>query len=152
VRKLAIAHLASFGIVLLVASPVTGQVVIDGDSLQVGGRKYYLNGIDAPEIDQICPDGWPAGFEARRYLDKLVDDKEVACTALVGRRNEEVVALCRVDGVDLGSAMVTAGQAFAFVPYSARYIAQEAAAVRANRGVHAHHCAPPWEWRARLGR
>jgi endonuclease YncB( thermonuclease family) len=150
-RKLAVARLACFVITLLVASPVTGQTVIDGDSLQVGDKKYRLNGIDAPEMDQTCPDGWPAGHEARRYLEKLVNDNQITCTAVVGQRNEQILALCRVEGVDLGSAMVTAGQAFAFVPYSAQYIAQEAAAARANRGVHAHHCASPWEWRARLG-
>ena len=69
---------------------------------------------------------------------------------VVGERDGEILAQCRADGVDLASAMVTAGRAFAFVPYSAQYIAQETAAVSANRGVHAHHCALPWEWRAQL--
>jgi endonuclease YncB( thermonuclease family) len=135
---------------LLVAWPAAGQTVIDGDSLDVGGRKYRLNGIDAPEADQVCPDGWPAGYEARRYLAQLIEDKEVVCVPLVGKRHGEIVALCRAEGVDLGSALVTAGQAFAFVPYSAQYIGQEAAAMRADRGVHAHHCLEPWRWRARL--
>jgi endonuclease YncB( thermonuclease family) len=151
-RQLAVARLACVFIALLVASPVAGQTAIDGDSLQLGGKKYRLNGIDAPEIDQICPDGWPAGSEARHYLGLLVDGKQVTCIPLVGKRNDEIVALCRADGIDLSSAMVTAGQAYAFVPYSAQYIAQEAVAVRMERGVHAHHCTPPWEWRGRLGR
>jgi len=136
----------------LVAGSAAGQTVIDGDTLQLGGRKYYLSGIDAPELEQVCPDGWPAGYEARRYLGQLIDGKEVTCIALVGRRNDEIVARCRADGVDLSSAMVTAGQAFAFVLYSAQYVGQEAAAARAGRGVHAHHCLAPWQWRAQLGR
>ena len=135
---------------LLAAWPAAGQSVIDGDSLEVGGKKYRLNGIDAPEAGQVCPDGWPAGYEARRYLEQLIEGKQVTCIPLVGKRRDEIVALCRVEGVDLGSALVTAGQAFAFVPYSAQYIGQEAAAVRAERGVHAHRCLEPWRWRAGL--
>jgi endonuclease YncB( thermonuclease family) len=137
---------------LLVAWPAAGQSVIDGDSLEVGGKKYRLNGIDAPEAGQVCPDGWPAGFEARRYLEQLIEGKQVSCIPLVGKRHGETIALCRAEGVDLGSALVTAGQAFAFVPYSAQYIGQEAAAARADRGVHAHRCLEPWRWRAGLDR
>jgi endonuclease YncB( thermonuclease family) len=139
-------------LVFVVASTAAAQAVIDGDSLQVGGKNYRLHGIDAPETDQICPDGWPAGREARHYLEQLVGGKQIACTPLVGKRDGEIVALCRADGVDLSSAMATAGQAFAFVPYSAQYIAQEAAAASMGRGVHAHHCSAPWEWRGRFSR
>lgn len=149
--QLAIARLACFA-ALLVPLPAVAQTVIDGDSLQIDGKKYRLNGIDAPEMEQICPDGWPAGHEARHYLEQLVRGKQVVCIPLVGKRNDEILALCRADGVDLSGAMVTAGQAFAFVPYSAQYIAQEAAAANMERGVHAHRCAAPWEWRARFAR
>lgn len=151
-RQLAVAWLACVFIALLIVSPAAAQTAIDGDSLELGGKKYRLNGIDAPEMDQVCPDGWPAGLESRHYLALLIDGKQVTCIPLVGKRNGEIVALCRADGIDLSSAMVTAGQAFAFVPYSAQYIAQEAVAARMERGVHAHHCISPWEWRARLSR
>lgn len=135
-------------VILLGAWPAAGQTVSDGDSLRIGAKRYRLNGIDAPEAEQVCPDGWPAGVEARRYLEQLVDGKQVRCIQLYGKRNGEPFALCRAGGVDLGSAMVVAGRAFAFVPYSAQYIAQEAAAVQMERGVHAHHCLAPWRWRA----
>jgi endonuclease YncB( thermonuclease family) len=32
--------------------------VIDGDTLEIGGTKIRLQGIDAPEADQIGLDGW----------------------------------------------------------------------------------------------
>lgn len=143
---------ASIVVALLAAWPAAAQRVIDGDSLEVAGKSYRLNGIDAPEENQVCPDGWPAGYEARRYLEQLVEGKKVTCIPLVGKRHGEIVALCRADGVDLNSALVTAGRAFAFVPYSAQYIGQEAAAARADRGVHAHRCLKPWRWRAGLER
>ena len=135
---------------LFFAGPAAAQVVVDGDSLEVGSTTYRLHGIDAPETGQICPDGWPAGYEAEEYLGELVEGKQVTCTPITGGRDGETVAICRADGVDLGAAMVTGGFAFAFVPYSARYISQEAAAVGAHRGVHAHKCLAPWKWRARL--
>lgn len=141
-------RLPAICVAVLVAWPAAGQSVLDGDSLQIGNTRYRLNGIDAPEIDQICRDGWRAGYEAGRYLEELIDGKQVTCIAIDGRRNGEINALCRADGIDLAGAMVTAGRAFAFVPHSAQYIAQEAAAARANRGVHAHGCRPPWKWRA----
>jgi endonuclease YncB( thermonuclease family) len=149
-QKSLMTRMASVLIAVLVASPVAGQTVIDGDSLQVGRKKYHLNGIDAPEADQVCRDGWPAGYEARHYLEQLVDGKQITCTPLVGKRDDEIIARCRADGVDLSGAMVVAGHAFAFVPHSAQYIGHEAAAARGDRGVHAHHCTSPWEWRSRL--
>jgi endonuclease YncB( thermonuclease family) len=136
----------------LFAPPAAAQNPLDGESLRVDGAIYRLYGIDAPDRGHICADGWPAGHEAREYLGRLIEGKEVTCVLIERRRNGETTALCRADGVDLGGAMVTAGQAFAFVPYSARYVAHEDAAASAGRGVHAHGCVAPWIWRRRLER
>lgn len=135
----------------MVALPAPAQKLLDGDSLEVGGKTYRLYGIDAPDGAQICADGWPAGDAAERYLGALIEGKQIACVPIVGERRGEISAICRADEVDIGAAMVTGGYAYADVPYSARYVAQEAAAASALRGVHAHGCLTPWEWRARLG-
>lgn len=147
-RRLAAAAAA----VLLLGPPATAQQVVDGDSLVVDGTTYRLHGIDAPDPAEICVDGWPAGYEAEEYLGELVEGRKVTCMPTTGDREGEKVAICRADGVDLGAAMVTGGYAFAYVPYSARYITQEDAARAANRGLHAHKCLAPSEWRARLRR
>ncbi|MFY9955165.1 thermonuclease family protein [Bradyrhizobium sp.] len=38
--------------------------IVDGDTVQIGETKIRLNGIDAPETDQLCLDAkgekWPA--------------------------------------------------------------------------------------------
>jgi endonuclease YncB( thermonuclease family) len=51
------------------ATMVEGRArVVDGDTLEVGGRKVRLFGIDAPELDQTCDaEGqlWACGAEAR---------------------------------------------------------------------------------------
>jgi endonuclease YncB( thermonuclease family) len=135
---------------LLFALPVGAQTVVDGDSLELNGKSYRLYGIDAPDDGQVCPDGWPAAHEAEAYLGRLIEGKTVTCMPIGWPQKEETEAICRADGVDVGAAMVTGGMAYAFVPYSARYITQENAAAIANRGVHGHKCPAPWVWRARM--
>lgn len=140
----------SLGIVataLVLGLPASGQTVVDGDTIDLKGTIFRLHGIDAPELRQVCADGWPAGRAARDYLGELIDTKEVSCTTRMGEFDHEIAAICRADGIDLGAAMVTGGYALAFVPYSARYITQEDAATSARRGVHGHKCIAPWQWR-----
>ncbi len=129
---------------------VAAQTVVDSDSIELDGRTFRLYGIDAPDDGQICSDGWPAAYEAEAYLADLVEGKTVTCMPVGLPQKSRMHAICRADGVDLGAAMVTGGMAYAFVPYSVRYITQEEAAVSASRGVHGHKCLAPWEWRARI--
>jgi endonuclease YncB( thermonuclease family) len=51
----------------------------DGDTIKLDGTTYRVWGIDAPESQQTCADGWPAGAEATRVLTKLMCDKTIAC-------------------------------------------------------------------------
>ena len=137
-------------IAMMVTLPAAAQKSVDGDSIEVGGKTYRLYGVDAPDVAQICADGWPAGHAAEQYLGTLIVGKQISCVPIGGERRGEIVAICRADDVDLGAAMVTGGYAYAEVPHSARYVSQEAAAASALRGIHAHTCVTPWEWRARL--
>lgn len=132
---------------LVLGQPGAAQVVVDGDTIELKGATFRLHGIDAPELRQVCADGWPAGRAASDYLSDLIGTKEVTCTTRMGELDHEIAAICRADGIDLGAAMVTGGYALAFVPYSARYITQEDAATFARRGLHAHRCVAPWKWR-----
>ncbi|TAJ83548.1 thermonuclease family protein [Reyranella sp.] len=143
-RRLAIVLAA-----ILLALPVAAQTAVDGGSIDLHGKAYRLYGIDAPVGGQICPDGWPAADEAKEYLGQLIDGRSVTCMAIGLQQSNGTSAICRADGVDVGAAMVTGGMAYAFVPYSARYITQEAAAASANRGVHRHKCLAPWAWKRR---
>jgi endonuclease YncB( thermonuclease family) len=47
--------------------------VVDGDTLVIGATKIRLEGIDAPETDQICLNlkggHWTCGIEARDRLE-----------------------------------------------------------------------------------
>lgn len=53
-----------------------------------------------------------------------------------------------IPGEDLGAIMVREGFAWAFTRYSVDYVDRQEEARAANRGVHAHDCLSPWEWRA----
>lgn len=132
---------------LVLGQPASAQVAVDGDTIQLKGMTFRLHGIDAPDLSQVCDDGWPAGFAARDYLADLILAKRVTCTTKMGRFDHEITAICKADGIDLGAAMVTGGYALAFVPHSARYITQEDAAQSAHRGVHGHKCTAPWKSR-----
>lgn len=133
---------------LIVAAPAAGQTIVDGDTLKLNGTTYRLWGMDAPETRQLCADGWPAGRAALSFLRDLTRDKTIVCVAKTTDRYGRTVGICRADGVDLSGAMVAAGMALAYVRYSSDYVQQEAAARAARLGVHAHDCAPGWDWRA----
>lgn len=140
--------LAAAALALTWASPAIADVTVtDGDTLRLDGTTYRLWGIDAAEYRQTCADGWPAGVMAFDALRDLVRGHAVTCEPKTTDRYGRTVAICRADGVDLGAAMVRAGQALAFVRYSSEYAQKESEARAARAGVHAHDCAPPWIWR-----
>ena len=135
-----------------IVTSAVAQTITDGDTIKQGGVIYRLWGIDAPESQQSCPDGWPAGRLATTHLQTLLKGRQVVCEAKDTDRYGRTVAVCRAGGEDLGALMVRSGMAWAFVRYSSDYVDQEARAKSAGVGVHAHGCVPAWEWRAQQRR
>src|SRR3569832_912775 len=69
------------------ASALTaGAAVRDANSIQLGDVTYRLDGVDAPELDQVCiddhADPWTCGIDARDQLAKLVGGKSVCCVVV----------------------------------------------------------------------
>jgi endonuclease YncB( thermonuclease family) len=122
--------------------------VVDGDTLKLGNERIRLHGIDAPESLQRCADGWQAGQAARRELAELVSRGAPDCERVTTDRYGRTVAICRVNGLDLGAAMVRRGLAWAYTKYSVRYVAEEALARIEGKGVHARSYTQPAEWRS----
>ena len=58
--------------------------IVDGDTIVVGDTRVRLEGIDAPETDQVCVDGkggrWTCGVAARNQLAQHIGEHEVTCT------------------------------------------------------------------------
>ena len=122
--------------------------VVDGDTLRIAGEQIRLHGIDAPELQQTCSDGWHAGDAARRALASLVAMGVPHCERVTTDVYGRTVAICRVNGEDIGAAMVRRGLAWAYTAYSWRYWPEEWLAWYEGAGVHAHSCARASAWRA----
>ena len=124
--------------------------VIDGDTLDVAGVRIRLWGIDAPESRQVCTvagQDYPCGGRATQHLRMLVGERPVACEPRATDRYGRTVALCRVEGRDIGAAMVRDGWAVAFERYSMDYVLQEQEARAAKRGLWEGTFTTPEVWR-----
>ncbi len=137
-----VVFLAAFLALLAVpadAMSLTGPArVIDGDTLDLGGRRIRLAGIDAPELDQSCRnDGraWPCGRWAGEQLAARIAGRDVTCVATGEDRYGRLIAICRTGRRDLGRSLVQAGAALAYRRYSMDYVRDEAEAAQDRRGV-----------------
>ncbi|HSG95200.1 MAG TPA: thermonuclease family protein, partial [Afifellaceae bacterium] len=89
---------------------------VDGDSLELDGRRVRLYGIDAPELPQTCEKAGgttQCGQRAYAELKFLVSGKRVECESLGFDRYDRTLARCQAGQTDLGAAMVRAGWAIA---------------------------------------
>ncbi len=93
---------------------MAGQAtVIDGDTIEIHGTRIRLHGIDAPESGQLCTIGgkrWRCGKDAANVLADLIDRRPVTCRERDRDRYGRVVAVCRVQGEDLGAWLVGNGR------------------------------------------
>ena len=134
-----------------VAADVSGRArVIDGDTIEVGGARVRLHGVDAPESAQTCRAGgerWPCGRRATRALAVRVDGRTVVCEQRDRDRYGRIVAVCRQAGRDVNAWLVAEGWALAYRRYSSAYVDEESAARTARKGVWRGDLVAPWDWR-----
>ncbi|ABE64633.1 nuclease (SNase-like) [Nitrobacter hamburgensis X14] len=136
------------------AQPLTGQAsVVDGDTLEIHGQRIRLSGIDAPESSQLCRGDdslqYRCGAKAANELDEHIAGRPVSCEGVGRDQYGRLVAVCSVNGADLGDWIVRAGLAFDWPRYSrGKYAAAQKEAERAERGVWAGSYIVPWAYRA----
>jgi len=125
--------------------------VVDGDTLDLGGMRVCLHGIDAPELGQhcTCPDGvrWDCGTWVAAHVRAWIGAREVTCKPVDTDRYGRVVARCDVQGHDIGRQLVRDGLAVAYRKYSMAYDPDEKAAEAAQRGLHGHGMRRPAAYR-----
>lgn len=126
--------------------------VIDGDTLDVGGVRVRLHGVDAFERGQVCdlPDGvWACGTAATSALKARADGRRLECEVRDTDRYGRKVSRCERDGTDVARALVDEGLALAYRRYSADYVAAEEAARARRAGAWAGSFDRPEQWRRR---
>jgi endonuclease YncB( thermonuclease family) len=146
------------GLVLILTSPVWAAepIVKDGDTLTLGGATFRLDGIDAPEFNQICLDEkgqpWKCGLAARDALTKLTANcttvrcEDKGADTVYHRR----IGLCTAEGIDitLNEWLVREGWALNFEPYAkGRFLAAQKDAAKNRRGTWKGCFAEPTNWR-----
>lgn len=125
--------------------------VVDGDTIEMYGEIVRLWGIDAVEDGQKCvfeDHDWNCGKDATAALELLVLGHPVHCVPQDVDRYGRTVAVCYVNGVDLGSVMVRHGWALDYTKYSyGSYAGWELLARQDGSGVWSGCFVEPWKWR-----
>lgn len=100
--------------------------VIDGDTIDIGGTRIRLSGIDAPEMDH------PYGKNAKWTLVNLCKGQEVRAVFDGNLSHDRTVATCYLsDGRDLSAEMVRAGMAIDWRKFSGgKYAGLEVPGIR----------------------
>jgi len=133
------------------AHPGFSQVrVVDGDTLELNGITYRLNGIDAPEFGQSCqnPSGsWACGSEALKRLVELTNGAKVQCEVITRDPYDRIIATCSANGRDLGELLTQEGLAWAFVKFSDDYVDAQAKAQKKKIGIWSGNNQPAWTYR-----
>lgn len=87
--------------------------MIDGDTIDIGGKRIRLAGIDAPEMDH------PYGKVAKSALIRLCSGQTIRAEFHVALSHQRDMATCFLpDGRDLSAEMVKAGMAIDWPKYS----------------------------------
>lgn len=127
--------------------------VIDGDTIEIRGKRIRLWGIDAPEGRQRCfRDGkpWRCGRSSANALAGFLGARTVECAHRDTDRYGRMVAVCKVGDKDVGSWLVRNGWALDFTRYSGGVYSDEQRQAEAEkRGIWVSQFEPPWVWRRR---
>lgn len=125
--------------------------VLDGDTFDLNGERVRLEGIDAPELEQICHresgEPYACGVRSAAALKRILKGGIVTCQKEGEDRYGRTLAHCKAGESDVNREMVRRGWAFAFLKYSTQYVDVETEARASKVGVWRGQVDPPWEWR-----
>lgn len=149
-------------LVLFLSPPVVAEEfvgrasVIDGDTIEIHGRRIRLWGIDAPESDQLCRDDdsqfYRCGQKAALALAALFEAirRPVICSSTGQDRYGRTIAVCHLGspGPDIAQWLVSKGFALDWPQYSkGKYQVAQQEARQAGRGIWSGSFVEPWKYR-----
>jgi endonuclease YncB( thermonuclease family) len=102
--------------------------VVDGDSLEVDGKRIRMFGLDAPELSQV------GGQAAKRHLIALAARRQVRIDPRCIDCYDRIVARVWLGEIDLSDRMVRDGYAVAMTQFSRDYLPAEREARKKRRG------------------
>lgn len=114
--------------------------VLDGQTLEVAGQRFHLQGVVAPTLDQVCQRAgkpYPCGRVARASLWELIGGRDVVCTPVPDAAPENGIApaTCTAGPVNLNEAIVSSGWALADAATGEAYEGLAKEARKAGRGI-----------------
>lgn len=142
------------------AQPAIGETivgrasVIDGDTIDVHGKRIRFNGIDAPETSQFCLDELDKKYRcgvssANALADFLASSLPVSCTVVDIDRYKRFVGNCYLaNGKNVQDFMVSSGHALDWQRYSGgKYKHLQDNAKKDRLGMWKGSFEEPWTWR-----
>lgn len=135
-----------------IANEIAGtSSVIDGDTIEIHGKRIRFHAIDAPESRQFCtrPNGtkWRCGAASANALSDKIGRAPLRCEITDIDRYDRYVARCYLGSEDLNAWLVTNGWAVAYRRYGLDYVDQEEIAAATQSGIWATAFEMPWTWR-----
>ncbi len=147
----------------VVAEEVSGiPKIVDGDTIHINNYKFRLEGIDAPEMRQICKKeslkisyligftfykDYSCGKISKEKLIDKINGSEIKCISTSKDRYERYIATCFKGKTNLNRWMVRNGLAIAYRRYSKKYVADEDFAKENKLGLWQGKFMNPEKWR-----
>ena len=147
----------------VVAEEVSGiPKIVDGDTIHINNYKFRLEGIDAPEMRQICKKeslkisyligftfykDYSCGKISKEKLIAKINGSEIKCISTSKDRYKRYVATCFKGKTNLNRWMVRNGLAIAYKKYSKKYVTDENFAKENKLGIWQGKFMNPEKWR-----
>lgn len=129
--------------------------VIDGDTLDIHGKRIRLIGIDAPESRQTCTAKDTGatircGQIAAFHLADMIGAASLRCETSGRDKYRRTLARCSLRGQDIGGMMVRGGWALPYLRDGKAYATDKAFAKARKNGLWNTSFQEPWVWRAQM--
>ena len=134
------------------AETVTGQAQATKPySFVLGDYEVFLLGVDSVEAKQSCTvsgRNWECWAAAQRQLETILSEGDVTCDSVLEDHNpKRMIALCTVNGQDIGLRLVESGFGLTVPQETTRYNDAQTDARVAGIGLWQGTFTAPSTWR-----